>query len=180
MPDPRSRLLALLNERAVVRQKVTLASGQTSDYYIDCRSVLFHGESASLIGDLIYQATKDLNLQAVGGPETAALPITAATTMRFFQAGQNVEGFFVRKETKDHGLQKKIEGRMQPGWRVAVVEDVMTTGGSAMNAIKAVQEAGGNIVAVVCIVDRLAGAREKFAALGLKYLPLFTLKDLTI
>lgn len=178
--DARSRLLALLNERAVIRQKVTLASGQTSDYYIDCRSVLFHGEAATLIGELVYQATKDLNLQAVGGPETAALPITVAATMRYHQAGQNVEGFFVRKAQKEHGLQKKVEGRLQRGWRVALVEDVMTTGGSAMNAVQAIQEAGGHIVAVVCIVDRLAGAKEKFAGLGLDFRPLFTLKDLTI
>lgn len=180
MTTPRQRLLELLNQRAVIRQKVTLASGQTSDYYIDCRSVLFHGEAASLIGELVYQATVDLPLDAVGGPETAALPITVATTQRYFQAGRNVEGFFVRKQEKAHGLQKRIEGRLQPGWRVALVEDVMTTGGSALGAVQAIQDAGAKIVAVVCIVDRLAGAAEKFSALGLAFRPLFTLRDLAI
>lgn len=180
MSIARSRLLKLLNSRAVVRQKVTLASGQTSDYYIDCRSVLLHGESATLIGELVWEALRDVAIDAVGGPETAALPITTATTMHFHRMGQPMEGFFVRKETKAHGLQKRIEGRWQPGWRVAVVEDVLTTGGSVQSALDAIRAAEGHVVLVVCLVDRLQGAAERFAAQGIPFKPLFTLKDLTI
>jgi orotate phosphoribosyltransferase len=180
MSTPRARLLELLNHRAVIRQKVTLASGQTSDYYIDCRSVLLHGEAATLIGELFYDAIADLKVEAVGGPETAALPITTATVMAAYRRGVSLEGFFVRKETKAHGLQKRIEGRLQPGWRVAVVEDVLTTGGSVQSALQAIQEAGGQMVRVVCLVDRLQGAAEKFAALGIPFQPIFTLRDLTI
>lgn len=180
IPDWRPRLLRLVNQRAIVRQKVTLASGQTSDYYIDGRSLFLHGESALLIGEALFQLTHDLQPQTIGGPEVGALPPTVAATMRYFQAGVDMEGFFVRKEAKTHGLQKRIEGRLEAGWRVVIVEDVMTTGGSAVSAIEAVQAAGGRIVAVVCLVDRLQGAAERFAQMGLVFRPVFTLKELSI
>jgi orotate phosphoribosyltransferase len=179
-PAHRQRLLDLINQRAVVRKTVTLASGQTSPYYLDGRMVFLHGESARLIGDAFYHATQDLSIDAVGGPEVGALPLTVATTMRYHEAGRSVEGFFVRKETKTHGLQKRIEGALQPGWRVAVVEDVMTTGGSAVSAIDAIREAGANIVCVLCLVDRQQGAAERFAGMGLNFRSIFTLKELTI
>ncbi len=178
--DWRQRLLRLVNQRAIVRKKVTLASGQVSDYYIDGRSLFLHGESAVLIGEALFQQTHDLKPQTIGGPEVGALPLTVAATMRYYQAGIEMEGFFVRKEAKTHGLQKRIEGRLEPGWRVVVVEDVMTTGGSATSAIEAVQEAGGNIVAVVCLVDRLQGAAERFKKMSLEFRSVFTLNDLTI
>lgn len=176
--NARERFRDLLQSRAVIHKTVTLASGQTSNYYIDGRMVLMQGESATLLGELVYQATKDLQIQAVGGPETGALPIATATAMRYFQAGFTIEGFYVRKETKQHGLQKRIEGGLPEKARVAIVEDVMTTGKSALGAVQAVQEAGAQIVAVICILDRLQGARELYTGMGLNFLPLFTIKDL--
>jgi orotate phosphoribosyltransferase len=178
MSDARQRFLELVKSRAVVHKTVTLASGQTSNYYIDGRMVLMHGESATLLGELVYQTTKDLGLQAIGGPETGALPMATAAAMRYHQAGVPMEGFFVRKDAKQHGLQKRIEGGFPEKGRVAIVEDVMTTGKSALGAIQAVQDAGAQIVAVVCIVDRLQGARELFTGMGLNFQPLFTLRDL--
>lgn len=176
--NARERFRELLQSRAVVHKTVTLASGQTSNYYIDGRMVLMHGESATLLGELVYQATKDLQVQAIGGPETGALPMATAATIRYHQAGLPMEGFYVRKDTKQHGLQKRIEGGLPDKARVAIVEDVMTTGKSALGAVQAVQEAGAQIVAVVCILDRLQGARELYEQMGLNFIPLFTIKDL--
>jgi orotate phosphoribosyltransferase len=180
MNDARSRLLDLLNTRAVLRQQVTLASGQKSNYYIDCRAILLHGEAATLIGQLIWQLAASLDVVALGGPESAALPITAATVVEAYRFGKVLEGFYVRKEAKTHGLQKRIEGRLEPGWRVIVVEDVMTTGASALSAVQTVQEAGAQVVQVVCLVDRLQGAREKFSAIGVPLHALYTVNDLSI
>lgn len=180
MKDIRSRLLDLLNTRAVVRRQVTLASGQSSDFYIDCRAVLLHGEAATLIGQLVWQVVASLDVVAIGGPESAALPITAATVMEAYRFGKVLEGFYIRKEPKMHGLQKRIEGRLEPGWRVIIVEDVLTTGGSALSAVQTVQEAGAQVVQVVCLVDRLQGAREKFNAIGVPLHALFNLHDLSI
>ena len=174
----RQKLLDLVKERAVIRQRVTLASGKTSDFYIDGRSLYLFGPAATLLGEAIYELTKGLNLAALGGPEVGALPLTAAATMHYHKVGIPMEGFFVRKEAKTHGLQKKVEGVLPPGGRVAIVEDVMTTGGSAISAVKAVQEAGATVAAVVCVVDRLQGAGEQFAALGIPFRPAFTLRDL--
>ncbi len=172
------RLLELIKERAVILGDITLASGQKSRYYIDGKMVLLHSESAALIGDVLFDLTKDLKLDAIGGPEVGGIPMATAAVIRYHQAGRRMEGFFTRKEVKTHGTQKRIEGRFQPGFRVAVVEDVMTTGGSSLQTIQAVQEAGGRIEAVVCLVDRLQGARERIEALGLRFLSVYTLTDL--
>ncbi|MCS6975381.1 MAG: phosphoribosyltransferase family protein, partial [Gemmatales bacterium] len=93
-------------------------------------------------------------------------------------AGRKLEGFCVRKEAKSHGTQKRIEGRLEPGFRVAIVEDVMTTGGSVLTAIEAVRQAGAEIVGVICLLDRLQGARERIEGMGLRFEPLFTIRDL--
>jgi orotate phosphoribosyltransferase len=175
--NARERFRELLQTRAVVHKTVTLASGQTSNYYIDGRMVLMQGESAALLGELLFQATKDLGIQAIGGPETGAIPMATAAAIRYHQAGLPMEGFFVRKDAKQHGLQKRIEGVLPEKGRVAIVEDVMTTGKSALGAIQVVQEAGAQIVAVICILDRLQGARELYTQMGLNFQPLFTLRD---
>jgi orotate phosphoribosyltransferase len=179
-PTARQALLDLIRSRAVIHQEVTLASGQKSTYYIDARSLFLHGPSALLLGEAIYELTKNLRLDALGGPEVGALPLTAAATMHYAQKGVMLEGFFVRKEAKQHGLQKKIEGVLPPGGRVAIVEDVMTTGGSAVTAVEAVQRAGGHVVAVVGVVDRLQGARERFEQMGLLFRPICTIRDLLL
>lgn len=174
----RQPLLDLINERAVIRKEVTLVSGQKSNYYIDARSLFLHGPSATLIGEAIYELTKDLPITAIGGPAVGALPLTVAATMHYHKMGREMEGFFVRKEAKGHGLQKTIEGVLTG--RAAICEDVFTTGGSVMTAIEAVQEAGAEVVAVVGLVDRLAGARERFEKLGIRFLPFCTIKELDL
>jgi orotate phosphoribosyltransferase len=178
MPDLRGRLLELFKSRAVRFGNFTLASGQTSGFYINSKDVLFHSEASWLLGELIYQATSDLNLQAVGGLEVGAIPMATATVMRYHDHDREIEGFFVRKQAKEHGSKSRIEGRLKLGDRVAILDDVLTTGGSALQAVKAVEEAGAKVERVVCIVDRLQGARETLA--GYDFRPLFTLRDLGI
>jgi orotate phosphoribosyltransferase len=179
-PSSRQALLDLIKSRAVIHQEVTLASGQKSSYYIDARSLFLHGPSAVLLGEAIYELTKDLRLDALGGPEVGALPLTAAATIHYARQGIAMEGFFVRKEAKHHGLQKKIEGVLPKNGRVAVVEDVMTTGGSAVTAIEVVRQAGAQVVAVVGLVDRLQGAGVRFESMGLLFRPICTISDLSL
>jgi orotate phosphoribosyltransferase len=173
-----ARLLELVKQRSVLRQTVTLASGKPSSFYIDGKMVLMSSESAALIGELIYRLTKDLKLDAIGGPEVGAIPMATAAVIRYHQAGVAMEGFFVRKEAKQHGTQKQIEGKLAAGNRVAIVEDVMTTGGSVAQAIDTVRKAGAIVEVVIALVDRLQGARERIEGLGCRFTSVWTLQDL--
>jgi orotate phosphoribosyltransferase len=178
MTDARSRLLDLFTARAVAFGDFTLASGQKSRYYINSKKVLFHGEAISLLGELLYEGTRDLSIHAIGGLEVGAIPMATAAVLRYRQAGQTLEGFFVRKQVKGHGSQERIEGLVNRGDRVAVVDDVLTTGESVVQAIEAVEERGATVARVVCIVDRLQGARERLEKYDFR--PLYTARDLGI
>lgn len=175
---PLSQLRTLLLARAVSFGRFKLASGKESTFYINSKKVLFHSESLALIADAFWERMRDLQVQAVGGLEVGAIPITSAIVYRAHQDGHALEGFFVRKQAKDHGSKERIEGVLPPNARVAIVDDVLTTGGSALQAVQEVEQAGGTVVAVLCIVDREAGASEVFAKY--QYRPLFTLSDLGI
>src|SRR5262245_62951397 len=145
MPDPnpvRSRLLELFKARAVAFGDFTLASGKKSSYYINSKKVLFHGEAIALLGELLYDATRDPQIVAVGGLEIGAIPMATAAVLRYQQAGETLEGFFVRKLAKGHGSQERLEGHVAPGDRVAVLDDVLTTGESVVQAIEAVEQRG--------------------------------------
>ncbi|HMP17230.1 MAG TPA: orotate phosphoribosyltransferase [Gemmatales bacterium] len=174
----RQILLELIRKRAIIHQEVTLASGQKSSYYIDARSLFLHGPSATLLGEAFYELTKDLPMDAIGGPAVGALPLTVATTMHYHRMGREMEGFFIRKEAKTHGLQKTVEGVLPAGGQVVVVEDVFTTGGSVMTAIDAVHADGARVLAVVGIVDRLQGARERFEKLDILFRTICTIEEL--
>jgi orotate phosphoribosyltransferase len=174
----RERLRQLFLERAVLFGDFTLASGKTSRYYINSKRVLFHAEAVSLLGELLYDATRDLEFQAIGGPEVGAIPMAAAALVAYHRAGRHLEGFFVRKQAKGHGSKDVIEGRAHPGDTVVVIDDVLTTGGSVVQSIDAVMAAGAAVARVVCICDRLQGAREALA--GYDFRPLFTIRDLGI
>jgi orotate phosphoribosyltransferase len=178
MCDARSRLLDLFTARAVAFGDFTLASGQKSRYYINSKKVLFHGEAIALLGDLLYETTRDLDIQAIGGLEVGAIPMATAAVLRYRIEGKTLEGFFVRKQVKGHGSQERIEGLVNRGDRVAVVDDVLTTGESVVQAIEAVEQRGATVGRVVCIVDRLQGARERLAKYDFR--PLYTVRDLGI
>lgn len=175
----RARLLELFKSRAVSFGQFTLASGKQSSYYINSKKALFHGEAIWLLGDVLWDMTRDLNVQAIGGLEVGAIPMAVAAGLRYHEEGRTMEGFFVRKQAKDHGSQERIEGLVKRGDRVALVEDVVTTGGSLLQAIAEVERLGAQIVAVVCIVDRLEGAQERLTP-RYPLLPIFTIRDLGI
>jgi orotate phosphoribosyltransferase len=179
MSDARTGLLQVFKERAVSFGRFTLASGRESSYYINSKKAIFNSQVIHYLGEVLYDLTKDLGVEAAGGPEVGAIPMAAAMAYRYAGAGQHLEGFFVRKQPKGHGSQERVEGVLRPGMRVAVLDDVLTTGGSVMGAITEVEKAGAQIAAVLCIVDRQEGARELIAP-RYHYLPIFTIADLGI
>src|SRR5579883_3331444 len=147
----RPRLLELFKARAVAFGTFRLASGKESSYYINSKKALFHSEAVALLGEALWDRTRELNIQAIGGLEVGAIPMATAAVVRYHQAGRTLEGFFVRKEAKDHGSRERIEGVLPPGARVAMVDDVLTTGGSVLQAITEVEKAGATVAAAICI-----------------------------
>lgn len=180
--SPRDRLRDLISDLAVVRGRVTLASGREADYYVDLRRVTLHHEAAPLIGHLLLDLLEESgfgpeDIDAVGGLTLGADPVAAALLHAAASRGLDLDAFVVRKESKSHGLQRRIEGPEVAGRRVVAVEDTSTTGGSVLTAVEALREAGANVVAVAVIVDRATGAREAIEAAGLPYFALFSLDE---
>jgi orotate phosphoribosyltransferase len=174
----RDRLKDLFRARALQFGDFTLASGKKSTYYVNSKKVLFHAEALTLLGELLYDATRDLDFQAVGGLEVGAIPMAAAALTAFHHHGRHLEGFFVRKKAKEYGAKELVEGRVQAGDNVVVIDDVLTTGGSVVQAIEAVEARGATVVRVVCICDRLQGAGAALAKYDFR--PLFTVRDFGI
>jgi orotate phosphoribosyltransferase len=174
----REKLIKLIAERSFGRRKVVLASGRESDFYFDMKPTMFHPEGAALLARMILQRLAAVNVDYVGGLEMGAVPLIASVSAFSFEEGKPIPGFFVRKAVKDHGTKKRIEGTDSlAGKNVAILEDVTTTGGSAIQAADVAREAGANVVLVLSIVDRLEGARESFDAAGLRFDSLFTADD---
>jgi orotate phosphoribosyltransferase len=135
-------------------------------------------EGAYLIGEVLYEMTEGLAIDAIGGLQVGAVPLTTAAVMSYHLHGRAIEGFWVREEMKDHGTQKRIEGGLKPGSRVVILDDVCTKGGSALKAVEAVRALGCEVVLVVALVDRLAGAEELFRQHGVAgYRAVFTIRD---
>jgi orotate phosphoribosyltransferase len=158
----RATLVTELREHALILGEVTLSSGQTAQYYVDARRALLRPAGFRAAGELIAAAATDAGASAVGGPVMAAIPLACAAIA--VPRGEGLVGFFVRKERKQHGLQRWVEGPVAPGAKVLVVEDTVTTGGSTVGAIERIRSEGLEIVATLCIVDRLAGGGEAIAA----------------
>jgi orotate phosphoribosyltransferase len=178
MSPAETQLLQILTERSFQRGTFRLASGGVSDYYIDGRMSAVFSEAAYLIGEVIYERTKDLDIDAIGGMEVGAVPLTTAAVISYHLHGRKMEGFWVRNKLKEHGTQKLIEGRLPAGARVVVVEDVFTRGTSSARAVEEVRKLGCEVVAVMALVDRLQGAEELFRSLGVaQFLPIFTIRD---
>jgi orotate phosphoribosyltransferase len=175
------QLLELLKERSFKRGNFKLASGATSDYYIDGKMSQVYSDAAFLIGEVLYDRTHDLDIDAIGGLEVGAVPMTTAAVISFRLHGRKMEGFWVRDEIKKHGTQKLIEGNLKPGARVVIVDDVFTEGKSALKAAKAVEANGCQVVLVLALVDRLKGARALFSQNGIdNYSAVFTIRDFGI
>jgi orotate phosphoribosyltransferase len=178
--DARSRLIENLKTRALKRGDFVLRSGRRSTYFLDGKQTTLSAEGGALVGELMYPLIKDLNVQGVGGLTLGADPIATAISIESYRQGNPIDAFIVRKETKDHGMGDLIAGPLVPGSRVAIVEDTVTTGSAIQAAIDAVRAAGCEIVRIVVIVDREAGARENFAKQGYQFDALFTIRDLGI
>ncbi|WP_425307450.1 orotate phosphoribosyltransferase [Ammonicoccus fulvus] len=165
----KQELVRHITDLAIVRQKVILSSGREADYYIDMRRVTLDGVAAPLVGRVMRELVADLDFDAVGGLTLGADPVATAMLHAAAAAGERLDAFVVRKAEKAHGLQRRIEGTDVAGRRVLVVEDTSTTGGSALTAVEAVREAGGDVVAVAVVADRNTDAAHAVADAGLEY-----------
>jgi orotate phosphoribosyltransferase len=160
--SPRETLLAELRDHSLVIGEVTLSSGASAEYYVDARRAIMRPAGFLAAGELIAGAALEAGAGAVGGPVMAAIPLACAAIA--VPAGEGLVGFFVRKERKEHGLQRWVEGAVDDGARCLVVEDTVTTGGSTVEAIERIREQGLEVAAVLAVVDRLAGGGERIAA----------------
>ncbi|MEZ6197848.1 MAG: orotate phosphoribosyltransferase [Planctomycetota bacterium] len=180
----RRELLDLILEHSFEKRKVVLASGRESDFYLDLRRTLMRPRGVRLAGRAALRALADEGVRpdAVGGMAVGAVPFVSAVLgaadddARF----SGLLGFFVRKEAKAHGLGRQIEGGFAPGQEVVLLEDTTTTGGSTIDALRIVREAGGEVLCVVSLVDRGEGAAPAFEAAGVKFSPVFTRADLPV
>jgi orotate phosphoribosyltransferase len=178
----RERLRRLLLERSVRFGDFTLASGRRSPYYIDCRPSTMSAEGLTLIGRLGLQAIRGRawRPRAVGGLTMGADPVAYAIAAASWGSDLVLDGFSVRKEAKEHGAGRLIEGNFRPGDAVVVIEDVITSGGSAQTAIEAVETAGGAVLGVLAVVDRDEGGRAMLEARGREVVALLTSRELGI
>jgi len=155
-----------------------LVSGRMSNYYINCKTTTLDPEAMLLIGHLVYHRIKGLRVNAVGGLTLGADPIAYATSMVSGMQDDAINAFVVRKKAKEHGLMKWIEGNVQEGHRVVIVDDVVTTGQSTIEAIDRVRESNLNVVKAITLVDRQEGGRENIEKKGVPLESLFTRDDL--
>jgi orotate phosphoribosyltransferase len=178
--EARARLLDLLRVRAFERKRVVLASGRESDFFIDCKQAVLTAEGHALCGEVMLDAVTALGpCVAVAGVELGGCPLASAVALTSFRRGAPLDAIYVRKDAKDHGSRRQLEGntRLAAGSRVALLEDVVTTGGSTLKAAAKLREAGYEVVGVVALVDRSEGGREAIETEGLKLAALFTRED---
>jgi len=173
-------LIGLVASKALRRGTFRLASGREASFYLDAKQVVLDSHGAMLVGRAILELLRGHGSlpAAVGGMSIGADPITSAVVTMAGVEGLSLKGFMVRKEPKDHGTKRYVEGPVEPGQRVVIVEDVTTTGGSSLLAIDRVQEFGLVVERVVTVIDRLAGAQAAFAARGIPLESLVTIRDL--
>ncbi|QRY39863.1 orotate phosphoribosyltransferase [Microbacterium hominis] len=178
LESERRALVALIAAEAVFHGDFTLSSGKKATYYVDMRKLTLDHRAAPAIGRLVLDAVRDLNVDAVGGLTLGADPIANAVMHASVAAGTPVDAFVVRKEPKDHGRGRQIEGAEVAGKRVVIVEDTSTTGGSPLKAAEVAAAAGAEIVAVVTVVDRKTGAQAAVEAAGYEWRSVIDLDDL--
>jgi orotate phosphoribosyltransferase len=175
--DARRRLFDLINERSFRRGSFTLASGKQSAYYFDSKPTMLHPEGAALLAELIVNELDGVEADCVGGIEMGAIPLIAPVAVKSLAKGRPLHGFFVRKAPKDHGTRQRIEGLDLAGKTAVILEDVTTTGSSAMQAVEEVRRAGGRVALVLSILDRGEGAEELYATAGVPFKSLFRAEE---
>jgi orotate phosphoribosyltransferase len=179
----RAELLELLRSRAFERKRVVLASGRESDFFIDCKQAVLTAAGHVLVGQVMLDAlaafARGGACVAVAGVELGGCPLASAVALTSHQRGTPLDAVYVRKDAKDHGSRRLLEGntRLPTGARIALLEDVVTTGGSTLKAAVKLREAGYVVAGVVALVDRLEGGREAIEADGLELVTIFTRDD---
>jgi orotate phosphoribosyltransferase len=173
----RARLSDIIRKRSFGRGEITLASGRKSDFYFNLKPTMLDPEGAALLAELSLDALKDDQVDYIGGLEMGAVPIAGAIAQLSWLKGHPIAAFFVRKKPKEHGARLAVEGLAKgetlQGKRIVIVEDVTTTGGSAIKAVDAVKDAGGDVVMVFTMVDRDEGATETFQEAGIAFRSLY-------
>lgn len=177
--NQRERLRNLLLERSVSRGDFVLSSGARSSYYVDCRVTATSAEGQALIGALALDLIRssELKPQVVGGLTMGADPVAYAIAHESWTRGEPIDAFTVRKQPKEHGTGRRIEGNFAEGARALVIEDVITSGGSALQACDAVEAEGGTVVGVLALIDREVGGAEALQARGYRVLSLYRISE---
>jgi orotate phosphoribosyltransferase len=181
MEAKRQQLLSLLREKSFrysPERPFKLASGRESPYYVDCRPTTFSARGLALVGELLFEKIKDLEVDAIGGLTMGADPVAHAVALTSHLKGKPVGSFSVRKSPKEHGTGGQVVGDVKPGDRVVIVEDVITTGGSTLKAIAAAREFGLKVIKVLILVDREEGGRQAVSQAAPEVEALFTLSEL--
>ncbi|HAA92357.1 MAG TPA: orotate phosphoribosyltransferase [Rhodospirillaceae bacterium] len=173
----RERLRTIIDDKSLLKDgDFTLASGAKSNMFFDMKKTMLDPEGASLLTEALWEEIKDRDVDCIGGLEMGAVPIVSQLSMRSFPE-KPIPSFFVRKQTKGHGTDQKIDGYLPKGKTAIVFEDVTTTGGSALQAVDAVRKAGLTVNTVITVVDRLAGAEQAFSEQDIELVSLFTKED---
>jgi orotate phosphoribosyltransferase len=175
----KKELIKIMKEKSLITNvKRVLTSGRTSNYYIDAKMTTLDPKGANLTARLFLEILKEFDIDAIGGYTLGADPIVSAVAALSVETGRPLPAFIVRKEPKKHGERKMIEGPFETGWKVAVVDDVVTTGSSTLKACQAVEDEGGKVVLALTLVDRLEGGRENLEGQGYRFISLLTRQDL--
>lgn len=179
--DPRAALLSILRRESVKFGEFTLASGATSNVYVDARLTVMRSDAAGLVGRVLLETMDRCGFaaSAVGGMAAGAIPLTSAVVLEAGAAGRELAGFFVRKEAKEHGRGRRIEGIELPAGAAVILEDTATTGKSTLAAVEAARSAGFDVTGAVALVDRGMGAGALLAESGVPYAAVFGLDELT-
>jgi orotate phosphoribosyltransferase len=175
---PRDQLRQMLLQRSMRFGEFVLSSGATSSYYVDVRKTSLHPEGLKMIAKLFYEALKDDGVTAVGGLTLGADPLVAGVMLYSAEVGHPIEGFLVRRTTKDHGLRGQVEGNLAGHKRVAILDDVITSGESSLIAAEAAESYRAQVVRVLAVVDREQGATQVFQQRGYPFTPLFSIGEL--
>jgi orotate phosphoribosyltransferase len=177
----RDWLIELLRERSFERRRVVLASGKESDFFIDCKQTILTAEGHGLVASLMLDTIQErfASCEAVAGVELGGCPLASAVSLLSFQRGNPLPALYVRKDAKDHGTKKLVEGdkSLKDGLQVVVLEDVVTTGGSTLKAVDKLKSVGANVIGVIAIVDRLEGGADTLAAAGMPFVAITTRRD---
>ncbi|HBA55250.1 orotate phosphoribosyltransferase [Syntrophorhabdus aromaticivorans] len=179
--NEKERLLTILKELSYEEGDFILASGKKSTYYIDAKETTLNPEGMYLVGNIMHKMVRDMSgIDAVGGVSIGGDPLVCAVVLAAYRQKDNLSGFLIRKEPKGHGTNQWVEGakNLRKGMNVVILEDVITTGGSSLKAIDAVEKAGYTVKGIVAILDRLEGGRDTMESKGYAFQSIFTLNDL--